>query len=141
MENATKALLIAAAILVAILIISLGISVYNMAAETAQGVNLNEQEIMAFNEKFNRYVGENQRGNQVNGLLTTVLNHNINEESESKKVTVLSGSGANASTVLGTSQTTSPRKFDTGKMYKVTTEADKKTGLITKIYVEEKTDK
>ena len=33
MENATKALLIAAAVLVAILIISLGLVVYNMACQ------------------------------------------------------------------------------------------------------------
>ena len=37
MENATKALLIAAAVLVAILIISLGLVVYNIAAETVKG--------------------------------------------------------------------------------------------------------
>ena len=42
MENATKALLIAAAILVAILIISLGLVVYNMAAETVQNVNMSD---------------------------------------------------------------------------------------------------
>ena len=45
MENATKALLIAAAVLVAILIISLGLVVYNMAAETIGSVNLSQQEI------------------------------------------------------------------------------------------------
>ena len=45
MENATKALLIAAAILIAILIISLGIVVFNVAAETVQGVNMSDQEM------------------------------------------------------------------------------------------------
>ena len=54
MENATKALLIAAAVLVAILIISLGLVVYNMAAETVNNsANLSEYEIQSFNEKLN----------------------------------------------------------------------------------------
>ena len=38
MENATKALLIAAAVLIAILIISLGLVVYNSSAETVKGI-------------------------------------------------------------------------------------------------------
>ena len=40
MENATKALLIAAAVLIAILIISLGLVVYNSSAETVKQANL-----------------------------------------------------------------------------------------------------
>ena len=53
MENATKALLIAAAVLVAILIISLGLVVYNMASETVDNAgNLDEYQIQQFNEKF-----------------------------------------------------------------------------------------
>ena len=51
MENATKALLIAAAVLVAILIISLGLVVYNMAAESVNNnSSLSAQEIQAFND-------------------------------------------------------------------------------------------
>ena len=45
MENATKALLIAAAVLIAILIISLGIVVYNKASEAVTGAgDLSEYE-------------------------------------------------------------------------------------------------
>lgn len=63
MENATKALLIAAAVLVAILIISLGLVVYNMAAETVKGsANLSQQEMQTFNEQFTQYQGDNVRG-------------------------------------------------------------------------------
>ena len=51
MENATKALLIAAAVLIAILIISLGIVIYNQASETVKSVNMSSQEVQAFNDQ------------------------------------------------------------------------------------------
>ena len=59
MENVTKALLIAAATLLAILLISLGVFVYNKAANQANQANLNGLQIQQFNEKFLRYNGKN----------------------------------------------------------------------------------
>ena len=57
MENAVKALLIAAAVLIAILIISLGLVVYNRASETVNSAgDLSEYQIQQFNEKFLKYV-------------------------------------------------------------------------------------
>ena len=82
MENATKALLIAAAVLVAILVISLGLVVYNMASETIDSVNFSGQEVQAFNDKFEQYRGENIRGSEVNALLKTALNANMQSKSE-----------------------------------------------------------
>lgn len=136
MENATKALLIAAAILVAILIISLGLVVYNMAAETVQGVSLSDTEIQAHNDKFLRYEGEAQRGSQVNAMLNTVLSNNMNATDDGKKVTVYSGSGT-GTVLLGTSTTTSPDRVDTGKSYHVWVVYDPDSRLITEIHVQE----
>ena len=82
MENATKALLIAAAVLVAILIISLGLVVYNMASETINSVNFSGQEVTAFNDQFTQYEGENVRGSEVNAMLKTVLSSNMKSRSE-----------------------------------------------------------
>ena len=82
MENATKALLIAAAVLVAILIISLGLVVYNMAAETIESVNFSGQEVTAFNDKFLQYQGTKVRGSEVNALVQTVLSSNMQSRSE-----------------------------------------------------------
>lgn len=131
MENATKALLIAAAILVAILIISLGLVVYNMAAETVQGVNMSEQEIQAHNDKFTRYEGSSQRGSQVNAMLSTVLTNNLDstDEGEMVKVTL---DGAD---YLTTGRTSSPTKVDTGKTFTVTAVYDATTKLITEMTV------
>ena len=69
MENATKALLIAAAVLIAILIISLGLVVYNTSAETVNSANLSQQEVQSANEKFARYNGEIKRGSEVNAMV------------------------------------------------------------------------
>ena len=52
MENASKALIIAGAILLAIVIISLGLIVVNNTRNVTDNTNLSEQEIQAFNAKL-----------------------------------------------------------------------------------------
>ena len=133
MENATKALLIAAAVLVAILIISLGLVVYNMAADTIGSVNLSQQEIQQHNDKFTRYEGEAQRGNQVNALLTEVMNHNAAQTDDGRKVAVYVDGAVRISTE--SAATKSPKKVDTGHTYKVEATYDEVTDLITRIDV------
>ena len=133
MENATKALLIAAAVLVAILIISLGLVIYNMAAETVQSVDLSQQEVQAQNEQFVRYLGDSQRGNQVNGLLSQVLTNNVTQTDAGRKVTVYYGD--TTCVYLASAATSSAKKVDTGKTYTVTDIRDTKTGLITGILI------
>ena len=81
MENATKALLIAAAVLVAILIISFGLVIYNKSTTATDSADLTATQIQAQNEKFAKYEGENQRGSVVNALLGTVVSHNTSIES------------------------------------------------------------
>lgn len=135
MENATKALLIAAAVLVAILIISLGLVVYNMAADTMGSVNLSEQEIKQHNDKWTRYEGEAQRGSQVNALLGEVVDHNHAQTDDGKKVAVFLDGKEYIATA--TTNTRSPKKVDTGKTFNVYAEKDPVTGLIIKMNVEE----
>lgn len=85
MENAVKALLIAAAVLIAILIISLGLVVYNKASETVNNAgDLSEYEIQQHNEKFTKYQGDNVSGADVNALVTTVYNYNLMNEKASR---------------------------------------------------------
>ena len=76
MENASKALIIAGAILLSILIISLGLMVYNQAKETIGAVNLSQQEIETFNSKFTAYENVSVSGVQVNALIQTVIASN-----------------------------------------------------------------
>ena len=89
MENASKALIIAGAILLSILIISLGLVVYNQAKDTVGSVNLSQQEIDAFNSKFTPYEGNNLPGTKVNSLLQQVIASNQAETDASTKKTIL----------------------------------------------------
>ena len=50
MENASKALIIAGAILLAILIIGLGMFIYNQAADTLDGAQLDGQKVDSYNQ-------------------------------------------------------------------------------------------
>ena len=92
MENASKALIIAGAILLSILIITLGILIFQQAQDTINSVDMSDAEKTAFNNKFLPYEGENVRGSQVNALAQAVLTNNQsakdNGESATKGVAV-----------------------------------------------------
>ena len=125
MENASKALIIAGAILLAILIISLGILIFSQA-------QVDEQEIMAFNNKFVNYIGNNKTGSEVNALAQAVLSNNQsasdNGESDTKGIT-MSGSVV----IAGDGTTTSFTRLPSGTRYNVT--CTYKNGLINTINV------
>lgn len=76
MENASKALIIAGAILLAIVIISLGLVVVNNVRNVTDNTNLSEQEIQSFNAKFIAYEGENVSASRVNSLIQQVISTN-----------------------------------------------------------------
>ena len=77
MENASKALIIAGAILVSILIVSLGVFIFTQASGAAKKMaNMDEQEIAAFNAKITPYLGESISGSQVNTLVQLALSNN-----------------------------------------------------------------
>ena len=110
MENATKALLIAAAILVAIIIISIGIAVVQQGQNAVSNADLSEAEMAAFNSKFKNYEGTNVSTATVHSLLTTVLTHNQNQtknkttnyvEVVNSSETMLSTGAANITRVTG----------------------------------------
>ena len=72
MENASKALLIAGAILLAILLISLGIMVFTQAQSTVETSGMSQAEITAFNNKFLKYEGAKD-GTMVKALVNEVI--------------------------------------------------------------------
>lgn len=137
MENATKALLIAAAVLIAILIISLGLVVYNKASETVDGAgDLSEYQIQQFNEKFRKYEGTNVSGSEVNAMIETAFNHNLAQGDTSTMVTVSVNDGTTTKNyVTNTSTTTSPDTVQTGYRYTVKCTISDKSKLVTGITV------
>lgn len=113
MENASKALLIAAAIIIAVVLISLGVMVLSNGSNLVKdNSDMSEVEITGFNSKFDKYFGTNVRGANVNSLINAVNTNNSATDDESKKVT-LSGAGF-AGDVNGYTA-----KASTGKTYTV----------------------
>ena len=95
MENASKALVIAGAILVAILLIGFGVMLIN----SGQGVidtgigSMSDQEKQVFNTKFTQYSGS-QSGSSVKALIQAVITSNANNQNNIK-VKVTHGSNKN----------------------------------------------
>lgn len=81
MENASKALIIAGAILVSILIIGIGMAVINATSNVTGGAQqeMDKQQLETFNSKYTTYVGEN-RGSKVKTLINAMIANNANEE-------------------------------------------------------------
>lgn len=104
MENATKALLIAAAVLIAILIISLTLVIYRQGSEAVTDADLSEAQQEQFNGRFTVYEGSNVSTAQVNALFNSVLSHNQNETNTgSKRYVTITASGIATQTTGATS--------------------------------------
>ena len=139
MENASKALIIAGAILLAILIISLGIMIYNQASGVVNNNAMNEVDISTFNNKFTQYEGTNVRGAQVKALIQQVVTNNVsNSEDASRQVDVTI---SDKTTQKPTSASDLTGQISTGKTYKVeaNTAPGSKTGLIAEVKITENT--
>ena len=76
MEIASKALIIAGAILLSILIIALGVFVFNQAKGAMGNTGLDDQKAAANNQKFEAYEGGAVKGSQVKALIDTVRTNN-----------------------------------------------------------------
>jgi len=89
MENASKALVIAGAILISILIIGLGVFIYNGAASTVSKSNLNSQEAQAQNQQFEAYFGDKRSAAEVKQLCSLVRSNNITSNAASEEKAIL----------------------------------------------------
>ena len=107
-------LIIAGAILLAILIISLGILIYNQAAGIVNNNTMSDVEITQFNSQFTQYEGT-RSGTTVRSLLQEVLSNNLTQDDDGKKVTV-----TGAVTMDKTSTSAPTSSITTGGTYTVT---------------------
>ena len=130
MENASKALIIAGAILLSILIISLGIMIFNSAKGAANTDQLQGVEISSFNEQFTQYEREKVRGAQINSLISTIRNNNVTNEDRQVKL-VFPDAGVDKA--IGASDPVT--KASTGKVYKVSCAMDPDTGLVNTVTI------
>lgn len=120
MENASKALLIAGAILIAIVLITFGVMILGQGSEIIKSSSMSETEISTFNAKFTSFEGKKVRGSKVNSLLNTVVQNNLSQDDDGKKVEV--GSTENGKEWLAKTDTgvANGKKADTGITYSVT---------------------
>ena len=143
MENASKALIIAGAILLAILIIGLGIFIYRQAANTVSDTGMDQLAIQQFNAQFTQYDSKTVSGGSARALYDTVVNNN-NTDTEKRFVSlnlVAKTADGKKNIVLAD---TDASKVDGSKSdikasakYKVKIEPDTKTGLTNKITITE----
>lgn len=100
MENASKALIIAGAILISIILISIGIMVVNATNDTTGSVTetMNQQEIEMFNSQFTTFIGA-QRGSSIRNLMSKV-NASNGTHDEEHQITVEGPNGEATSTEI-----------------------------------------
>ena len=156
MENASKALLIAGAILIVILLISLGIYIYSQAQQQIDAVNMDEQQVLAFNNKFAPYLGNNITGSQVNmdeqqvlafnNKFAPYLGNNITGSQVNALLQQVQASNSQATKMGYTSIDLEgdidsvTERADTGKAYTVIPEYSSETGTISQITINEGAD-
>ena len=87
MENASKALLIAGAVLVVILLISLGMMIVNSSQDVTDQVTdlTTNQAVKTFNSEFTTYQGS-QKGSSVRSLLQSISVNNATNRNTSGRI-------------------------------------------------------
>lgn len=122
MENASKALLIAGAILVCILLIGVGMLVYGSIQGTVQeGISqMSSQEKDLFNSQFQQYEGTRVNGANVKALINKINNNNNQlDNNQDPKYVTYSG----------------PSTINTAQTYTVVVTDENKDGLMDKVTV------
>ena len=82
MENATKALLIAGSVLIAILIIAVGLRIFNSTQGTVESAQttMNSTDVTMFNSQFTSYIGKNKTKNEVIQFTNKVIASNASSK-------------------------------------------------------------
>ena len=88
MENASKALIIAGAILIALLLISVGIMLFNGSSGLFNSARsrMSDQEKTMFNQSFTMYAGNRVSGSSVRELIRIVSANNKDDENPIVKI-------------------------------------------------------
>ena len=132
MENASKALIIAGAILLSILLISLGIMVYQNAKSTIDDANLDDTEITAFNEGFLDYCGEKKSAADAKGVISKAISTNASAKQKGDSTEVKINVNGEK-----TAAAAAKEKFEKGKTYDIEPTIDEETGKIKLITITE----
>jgi len=129
MDNASKALIIAGAVLIAVMLVSLGVLIYNQANQIVQeqSVQMQGLSVSGFNNLFSVYYGTNKNSATVKSLVEQASS--TNRTSEDHEVTV-TGDGVTNTNLKNITFT--PIK---NKTYKIEASEYDANGFVTKITV------
>ena len=127
MENASKALIIAGAILLAILIIGLGVYIYRQAAGVIDTGTMDQLVVSQFNAQFEPYLGNNVSGSNVKQLIKIINASNRAKEDLPVTFKVDDQPDNDSSTIKS------------GNTYKIES-SENKAGYIEKITITENVD-
>ena len=138
MENASKALIIAGSIILAIMIISLSVFLFNKFKDSTQNsVDMTEAEINAFNSKITPYFGDAVQGSKVNSLLQYCLSVNMSAQNSgdtSRCITVKDNSGS----IIIEPTSSAYKRVPTGNNYYGVKCTNYKKGMISEITITKK---
>lgn len=140
MENATKALLIAGAILIVILIIGVGMMVFQGASGSIDAgiAQMSAQEITIFNQNFTNYEGPKVKGANVKQLIGNIITNNSTNQDIDGKIVSIDGDkkiDAKAADLKSDEMSVYRSEINTGATYTVTTQTNQKTGLVEKVTI------
>ena len=142
MENASKALIIAGAILLSILIIGLGMMIFQKAQGAMEGAGLDTEKVNAYNSKFEDYEGTCS-GTNARALCDLVRSHNnANVDDPSRQIKIVSAGKpsetANENVIPASEINGIKKDIKAGKTYTVTLGYDAKSGYVVGISIIEK---
>ena len=106
MENASKALIIAGAILISIVLVSVGVIVVNSLNPEDALQEMDRQAVETFNSKFTSLAGSNVRGTVVKQIINNVITSNGNNE-DNKQISIVLDSNVSVSGVTASGDGTS----------------------------------
>lgn len=120
MENASKALIIAGAILISIVLIGIGVTVVNSINEPLDQAtdSATAQAIEMFNTNFTQYEGNNVRGSKIKQLASKV--NAVNGTNEERQVTLTYTGTLTASSVNSQKTYTVEFGYDSGYINEIT---------------------
>ena len=127
MDNASKALVMAGAILIAVMLISLGVLLFNQGQNIAQtaGNGLTQYTINSHNNQFTKYFtgsGDSLTGAEVNSLCGEVRTYNSQNELTGTYGTIFDAATGNSQAKFNQTYSNSKRYTVTGGYYENSSE-------------------
>ena len=150
MENASKALIIAGAILLSILIIGIAMFIFNSGTETIEktAARMNEQEKQTHNQRFQKFSGERRSGTDIKSLINELIQNystqvNSGEMNRSPSV-IYAAKGKSPVTVIELGKNEPENAFNnlmsdikTTRSYHVVVNLDASAGIVNEITITE----